>query len=294
MAADVGVICRALSHGLAERLPPTTLAALQCCCEELNAFIRDTGLWRKVTLGDELCSRSRSGASDLQEFLMALSRKGVREIFVDLETIDAELARQMLRLQDEASVRVSGRVRCVLVGRLPFSDLCAENNRIGCLDVRDVQMSRFYFYLFDFVARSFPDALVVIEGFERQPRFEGVVRRRTNPPIPVDLARLMPLSEVLRVVDAAMSMAGVKRVRLGTFSAVNTFLANDVDIDFDDIGDVFEDHVCCSGACNRVSDYSSERHVRVDIVDGLFSALFFVTRFDHAWNEWTVGADRPF
>jgi hypothetical protein len=75
--ASVDLLCRALSEGLSDRLPPSALAALECTSAELRSTIRDKGLWNQLTITNDW------GASELALLREACRLKGVRAIYVD-------------------------------------------------------------------------------------------------------------------------------------------------------------------------------------------------------------------
>ena len=290
--ASLGLVCRALREGLSDRLPPSALAALECTSAELKSTIRDNGLWRVLTVTDAW------GRNEMELLGNIVREKGVHKIYVDRDSLDVtDLTRLWTALQGvETALHISGSVKRVNLGRVmayseePYpwseslSEPCLTLNALTCkFDARSCS-------LLEFIGRRFPEALVVIEGFgdvlssQRLIEVEaGVIR--CGDLFPVDLGEWMSPADVLRAVNNAMLSAGVKRVRLGTFSDIRSTPLDQV----------------VQLTAEQWKTHGSRRTAEVEVIVGSWWDEGCqwevwrknITSFETRWHEWTVCKGGP-
>ena len=289
-------LCRALSEGLSDHLPPAALAALQCTSAELNATIRDCELWRKLTVRRSTCAELyRHGCHFIDS-------KGVQQVYVDEVELDLDFIASLMSLQAATSrqLRFTGRVERVALGRIALYDPATSHRDFAdfddlaeaTLNVVTGSFTSENFKALEFVGSHFPDALVVVEGFCSP----------TKDPIEVDAHASTSLFAVLRAIDAILHTCGLKRVRVGSYSNVAEYsYGHDWSLvphmepcEEQQRPDEAEHTVytCSSGRCKQVegaalSEGQGGRHFEASV--GSLTETVEVW-FDHAWHAWTVGA----
>ena len=292
-------LCRALSEGLSDHLPPAALAALQCTSAELNATIRDCELWRKLTVRRSTCAELyRLGRHFIDS-------KGVQQVYVDEDELDLELIAYLMRLQaaTRRQLRFTGRVIRVALGRVALYDPATSYRDFADFDDHadfTLNVATGYFtatnvQVLGFVGRHFPDALVVIEGFCSE------VPSRTKYPVDVDTQSLLA---VLRAIDATLLTCGLKRVRVGSYSNVSGY-SHGHDWSLAGLPQPWEEeeeqqrpdeaehtvYACSSGLCKQVEGAAaSGRHFEASV--GALTETVEVW-FDHTWHAWSVGGGGP-